>query len=84
VALVSLPPHKFVRAPCWYYRLYEITKYNFRADPNGITSIPYVIDIRQAALGFNHAERETDMVSHIRVHVLHIVQLTHKDRFYVF
>jgi hypothetical protein len=21
VALVSIPPHKFVRPPCWYYRL---------------------------------------------------------------
>jgi hypothetical protein len=21
VALVSIPPHKFVRLPCWYYRL---------------------------------------------------------------
>jgi hypothetical protein len=24
VALVSIPPHKFVRPPYWYYRLYEI------------------------------------------------------------
>jgi hypothetical protein len=29
VALGSLPPHKFVRPPCCYYRLYEIRRYVF-------------------------------------------------------
>jgi hypothetical protein len=40
VALVSIPPRKFVRPPCWYYQLQEIEKYDFRVVPNGIKSIP--------------------------------------------
>jgi hypothetical protein len=28
VALVLIPPHKFARQPCQYYRLYETVKYD--------------------------------------------------------
>jgi hypothetical protein len=36
VTLMSIPPHKFVCLPCWYYWLWEIEKYDFRVVPNGI------------------------------------------------
>jgi hypothetical protein len=45
VSLVLIPPHKFVCLPCWYYRLYEIEKYNFRVVPSGITSIPNFMQV---------------------------------------
>jgi hypothetical protein len=59
VAPVSTPLHKFVRPPCWYYRLEEIVKYNLRVVPNCITSIPNFIQIRPAVLELNHADRQT-------------------------
>jgi hypothetical protein len=59
VALVSIPPHKFVRPPCWYYQLREIVKYDFRVVPNGITVMPNFTQIRQAVLELNHVDRET-------------------------
>jgi hypothetical protein len=60
VALVSVPPHVFVLSPCWYYRLHEIKKYDFRVDPDGIMSIPNFIQICPAVLELNHADRRTD------------------------
>jgi hypothetical protein len=71
---VLIPPHKFVRPPCWYYRLKGIIKYDFRVGPNGITSIPNTIQIRPAVLELNHADRQTDMVSPLCVNFVHIVQ----------
>jgi hypothetical protein len=60
VALVSTPPHKFVRPPCWYYRLYEIEEYDFRVVLNGMTSIPNFIQIRPAVLYLNHEDWQTN------------------------
>jgi hypothetical protein len=57
-ALVSIPPHKFVRLPCWYYRLSEIEKYDFRAVPNGITSTQNFIQIRPTVIEFSNADRD--------------------------
>jgi hypothetical protein len=65
VALVSIPPHKFVCPSCWYYLLQEIEKYDFRGDPNGITSIPNFTQIRPAVLELNRMDRQTDMTSSI-------------------
>jgi hypothetical protein len=58
VALVSIPPHKFVRQPCWHYRLWEIEKYDFRLVPSGIKSTPDFIQIRPAVL--MQIDREAD------------------------
>jgi hypothetical protein len=80
VALVSTPPHKFVRPPCWYYGLQKIEKYFFRVVPNGITSVLNFIQIHPAALELNQAVRQTDMTSPICVHFMHIVQRTHNNR----
>jgi hypothetical protein len=33
LALVSIPPHKPLPPPCWYFRLQEIEKYGFKVDP---------------------------------------------------
>jgi hypothetical protein len=59
VALMLIPPKKFVRLPCWYYWWYEIVKYDFRVVPNGITSIPNSIQIHLAVFKLNHADRQT-------------------------
>jgi hypothetical protein len=82
VALVSIPPHKFVHQPCWYYRLQEIEKYDFRVDSNGITSIPNFIQICPAVLELNHADRQTDMASPICVHFMHGMQRTRYNRYF--
>jgi hypothetical protein len=79
VALVSTTPHKFVRPPCWYYRVQEIEKYDFRVDPNGIASIPNFIQICFAVLEMNHADGPTDTTSPFCVHFMHIVQRTHNN-----
>jgi len=50
MALVLIPPHKFVRPPYSYYTLQEIEKYDFRVDSNGIKSMPNFIQIRPAVL----------------------------------
>jgi hypothetical protein len=50
VALVSIPPHKFVCPPCLYYWSQEIVKHDFRVVPNGITSRPNFIQICPAVL----------------------------------
>jgi hypothetical protein len=63
VALVSLPPHKFVRPPCWYFWMYEIEEYDFTVAPNGMTPILNFIQIRPAVLELNHTDRQTDMTS---------------------
>jgi hypothetical protein len=60
VALVLTPLHKFVSPPCWYYRLEEIIKHDFRVVRNCITSIPNFIQIRPAVLELNHADRKAD------------------------
>jgi hypothetical protein len=60
VALVSIPSHKFVLSPCWYYLLQEIKKYDFRVHCSGITSIPNYIQIRPAVIELNHSDRRTD------------------------
>jgi hypothetical protein len=85
MALMSTPPHKFVRPPCWYYRLYKIVMYDFRVVPNGIKSIPNLIKIHPAVLELNHAVTDsgwtdihTYMTSPICVNFMHIVQRTHK------
>jgi hypothetical protein len=78
VALVSIPPHKFVGPPCWYYRLQKIEKYDIGVFPNGITSKLNFIQIRPAVLEFNHSDRQTDMTSPMRVHFMRIVQWTHR------
>jgi hypothetical protein len=49
-ALVSLPPHKFVRSSCWYYWLKEI-KYSC-----GATSLPHFMKIRLVVLELTRAE----------------------------
>jgi hypothetical protein len=77
VVLVSIPPHKFVRPPCWYYRLQEVEKHDFKVDPNGITSIQNFIQTLPVALELNHGDRQTDMTSPICVNFMHIVQRTH-------
>jgi hypothetical protein len=59
VALMLIPPHKFVRPPCCYYLLHKIEKYNFRLVPNGITLMPNFIQICPAVLELNHADRQT-------------------------
>jgi hypothetical protein len=63
VSLVSNPPHKFVRPPCWYYWLYEIRNYDFRVGPNGITPIRNAIQIRPGVLALNRTDRRTDVVT---------------------
>jgi hypothetical protein len=79
VALVSIPPHKFVRLPCWYYRLQETAKYDFRVVPNGITSIPNFTQICPAVLKLNHVDRQTDMTwPALCVHFMYTMQKTHK------
>jgi hypothetical protein len=75
VALVSIPPHRFVRPPCWYYRLFDIKKYDFRVDTGGIPSIPNFIQIRPSVLELNHADRQTDR--HDQSYFLCVVQRTH-------
>jgi hypothetical protein len=55
---VSIPPHKFVRPPCWYYLLKEIENYDFRVFPNGITSIPDFIQVRPDVFLLNHTETD--------------------------
>jgi hypothetical protein len=62
--LVSIPPHKFVRPPSWYYWLYVIEKYHFRIVSNGMKSIPKFIQIRPAFLESNHTERRTYKPAH--------------------
>jgi hypothetical protein len=57
VTVLSTPPHKFVRPPCWYYRLYQIEKYDFWVVPIGVTSIPNFIRISPAVPELNHADR---------------------------
>jgi hypothetical protein len=79
VALVSIPPRKFVLSPCWYYRLQEIEKYDFSVVPNGITSIPNLIQIRSAVLKLNHAYGKTDTTSPICVNFMHIEQGTNNN-----
>jgi hypothetical protein len=79
VVLVSIPPHKFVHPPCWYYRLEKIVKYDFRVVPNCITSIPNFIQIRPVVLELNHVNRHTDRTSPICVHFMHIMQRMHKN-----
>jgi hypothetical protein len=51
-------------------------KYGFSVVPNGITSITNFIQIRPAVLELNHADRQTDVISPICVHFIHIVQRT--------
>jgi hypothetical protein len=60
VALVSIPPDRFVWPPCWYYRRQEIEKNDFRVVPSGITPIRNFIQIRPAFLELNHAGGRTD------------------------
>jgi hypothetical protein len=76
VTLVSIPPHKFVRPPCWYYGLYEIAKNGFRTVSIGITSVPNFIQIRLAVLELNRAERRADMTSPMCVHFVQNVRKT--------
>jgi hypothetical protein len=64
VALVSIPPHKFIRPPCWYYQLQEIVKYDFWVVPNGITSIPNFIQIHPVVLELNHVDRHDQPYMH--------------------
>jgi hypothetical protein len=59
-ASVDPTPHRVFRLPCWYYRLYEIEKYNFRVDSNSITSIFDLIQIRPAVHELNHADGKTE------------------------
>lgn len=56
MALVSVPPHKFVCSPWWYYRLQEADECDLRILPNGTTSIPNFIRIRPPVLELNHAD----------------------------
>jgi hypothetical protein len=79
VALVSTPPHKFVRPPCWYYQLWEIGMYDFRVIPNCITSIPNFIQIHPAVLKLKHEDRDkqTDITSPICIHFMRIMQRMH-------
>jgi hypothetical protein len=72
MALLSTPPHKFVRQPRQYYQLQEIRKYEFRVDPSGITSISNFIQVRQAVLEFNLADRPLYCVNFV-----HILQRMH-------
>jgi hypothetical protein len=76
---VSIPPDKFLRPPCWYYRLKEIENYDFRAVPNGIMSILNFIQIRPAVIELNHTDGQTNMTSPKCVNLMHIVQRTHND-----
>jgi hypothetical protein len=72
VVLVSIPPHKFVCLPCWYYQLLEIEKYNFRVHLKVITSIPNFIQIRPAVLELNHMDiRWTDRHDQPKKHSFH-------------
>jgi hypothetical protein len=57
VSLVSIPSHKFVRPPCWYYQLQDTKEHEFRVVSNDITSIPNFIQISPAVLEVNHADR---------------------------
>jgi hypothetical protein len=75
VALVSIPPHKFVRPPCWYCRLQEIEKYGFKVVPDGITSLPNFIQMRPAVLELNHTDRQDQSC----VHFMHIAQRTNNN-----
>jgi hypothetical protein len=56
VALVLIPPHKFVHPPCWYHQLYDLEMYNFRVNSNGITYLPNFIQICPVVLKFNGAK----------------------------
>jgi hypothetical protein len=51
-------------------------QYNFRVDPNGITSIPNFIQIYPVVLKLNDVGKQPSMVSLIRVHFMHNVQGT--------
>jgi hypothetical protein len=50
VAPVSLPPHKFARLPCLYYRSGKVKTYEFDMASSGIILIPYFIRLRPAVL----------------------------------
>jgi hypothetical protein len=54
----------FVWPPHWYYSLQEIVKYNFGVVPNGVKSIPNIIQVPPAVLEFNHADRPTEKPAH--------------------
>jgi hypothetical protein len=77
VALVSTPRHKFFRAPCWYYRLWAIVKYDFGVVPNSMTSTKFhpnlSIGSRVESCG------QTDISSPICVHFMHIAQSTYNN-----
>jgi hypothetical protein len=79
---VSTPPHEFVCPPCWYYQLQEIKKYDFRVDPNGITSIPNFIQNPSSGSrveSCGQTDRQTDRHDHpFCVNFINIVQRTQK------
>jgi hypothetical protein len=55
MALVSTPPHKFLRPPYWYYRLQEQETSELR-DSDCITPISNLDKIRPTVKDYNQAD----------------------------
>jgi hypothetical protein len=81
-ALVSIPPYKFVRPPCWFYWMYEIENCDFRVFPNSITSIPIFIQICLSLFELNHADLRT--YRHDRLNLMQIAHVMRNDYMLVF
>jgi hypothetical protein len=47
-SVIIIPPHEFKQTSCWYYKVQEVTNYDFRVVTYGITSTPYFIKILKA------------------------------------
>jgi hypothetical protein len=77
VALVSLPPHQFVRPPCFYYRQWKVKIYKFGLASNGVIFVPNLIETRPSVLELKHVDRRTDAINLICRRFVHIVHRTH-------
>jgi hypothetical protein len=73
VALVSIPPHKSLRQPCWYYWLHETEYYYFRAVPGSMC--PCQISSKSVSSSRAESCGQTNMTSPIYVNS---VQETHR------
>lgn len=62
VRLMLVPPHKFVRSPCLYYRQQDIKKCDVGVDSNGVMFTEKLIQIHSEVLELNHPETQTRLV----------------------
>jgi hypothetical protein len=65
VAVVPLPPQKFVHPPHCYYQLKKNKKFKFKLASEGITFISNFIKIRLGVLESKHADRRTNVTIRI-------------------